>query len=106
MERTVVVTVDATLITLIALMMATTVELFLFWNEHVLEYQDTMSDATLVRINRYLFRRIVYFCVLWWLYTKTITVQIPDSNPGSERTGLSRTRIRKTVGPREAPIPV
>ena len=92
MERVGIITVDATLLTLIALMMATTVELFLFWNEHVNEHHETMSDATLIQLNRYLFRRIVYFCVLWWLFTKTITFRIPDSTPGGELTGLSRTR--------------
>ena len=88
MERVGAITVDITIMTLLVLMMATTAQLFLFWNEHINEHHETMSDFTLSHLNRYLFRRLVYFCVLWWLLTKTVSVHIPESNPGGELTGL------------------
>ena len=66
-------------------MMATTAHLILFWYDHTTEHRDTMSEHILQFFSEYLLRKLVYFCVLWWLLTKTITVNIPD--PGGESTG-------------------
>ena len=85
MERQGTVTVDVTILTIIILMMATTAHLILFWHGHFTEHRETMSDYTLSFFTEYLFRKLVYFSVLWWLLTKTITVRIPE--PGGESAG-------------------
>ena len=62
MERVGTITVDITLMTLLVLMMATTAQHFLFWYDHINAHHATMSDLTLSYFNRYVFRRLVYFC--------------------------------------------
>ena len=79
------VTFDITIATIIVLMMTTTTHLILFWYGHTREHRDTMSEQTLQFLSEYLIRKLVYFCVLWWLLMKTITITLPDQ--GGEPTG-------------------